>query len=285
MINIISQLNQTGILWMMGWCLSFTITMSIAKYISHEAPVVMIVFMRCLFGFIILLPLIYKKGIEIYHTQQLKWHLFRILCACFAIGCTYTAYTRLPLSFATSIGFTSPMMVALLSMIALKDYLTGKQWLALFLGYCGVLIMTDPQANGDYTGMLIALGANLFAAMAMLTVKKLTKTEDALTIMVYSATGILLVSSIVASMYWQPLSLRANLCLCMMGIIATSSQWLYIQAMRIGRPALLASFEYSRLVLAIPLGIWFFGESISATLLLGSVFIIASNAYMARTST
>ncbi len=276
--------SNTGIPWMIGWCFTFTVTMSIAKFLSQDTSIIMMVFIRCFFGFLVLVPFMLRKGTELFHIKQHGWYVFRILCASIAMTCTYTAYTRLPLAFATSVGFTSPIIIALLSMLVFRDYLTWRQWSAVIVGYLGVLTMVNPQAGSDYVGIAIALCANIFTAMAILVTKQLTKTEDSMSILIYTTTGIFVLVSLCVPFAWHPPSIQTTALLCLMGTIATFSQWLYVQAIKCGRPALLASFEYSRLVLAIPIGLWVFSESPSVALFFGSIMIIASNAYMAYSS-
>ncbi len=272
-----SHFSPMSIIWVLLWATSFSISMSIVKLLDQDISAVMIVFIRLSFGLVFFTPFILKAGLRNMKTQKFPLHLLRIIFMCSAMVCTYHAYSHLPLAFATSIGFTGPMITTLLAILILRDKVSWLHWLLIILGYAGVLVLVRPDAVELDPAVLVALMANFFASCAIITVKKLHKTESSMQIMFYTNVFGLLLVGLAASFMWKTPSQQDMVFLAMLGITGTFSQFCYIQALKKGKPSLIAPFEYSRLVFAIPIGVMFFAEIPTLWTILGSFVIIISN--------
>ena len=193
---------------------------------------------------------------------------------------TYYTYTTIPLSLATSIGFTGPIIIASLSCIILKEKVSKTQWLAIILGYGCVLIIVQPVTFVLSHGIFTAILANLFAGLAIIITKILTTSEDKKTILLYCNTAVLLIMGILSIFTWTTPSTKSIILLLCMGATAMSYQYCLVQAMSIGKPSVLAPFEYARLLFAIPIGIILFNEAISIWMIIGSIILVACNSYI-----
>ena len=83
----------------------------------------------------------------------------------------------MPIAFATSIGFTAPLMTTLIANFILKEEVGVKRWVAMFFGYGGVLVMVRPGFVDIEPAMWMALLANVLASASIITINQLTKTE------------------------------------------------------------------------------------------------------------
>ncbi len=282
---MLNSLYKTGILWMLAWCAIFTLYMAVIKTAGHDVNIVTMVFVRSLFGCLALLPFYSKQNIRTFKTRRHKIYLLRALCIVIAMICTYTACTHLPLSFATAINNTRPVMIAVLSIFILQDIINPKQWLAVLISYAGVWFLVSPELGGSYFGIGMALCGNLFAGIGFLLVKKLTDSDPPTIILLYSNALTLLFIGIITPFYWQMPSLEKFYLLLLMGTLGVAAQACYVQAIQKGRPALLDCFEHSRLLIAVPIGIIWFGEMLTSVIVIGSLCILMGNMYIARTAT
>ena len=276
--------NLRGMVWMLMWSVAFTCAMSIIKFIGHDVPVAMKVFMRVFFGFCFIVPSLLNAGVTKLKTDIFSAHAVRaviIMCSTF---CTYYAYTHLPLALATSIGFTGPLMTTVLAIIILKERVDLARWIALIMGYIGVVIVIQPQSIGlsvnTDTAIGVALMANLFASIGFITLKKLTRTQSAVQILIYANVIAVLTTSIIAVFHWQTPTLYQLWLLIALGALGATTQICSIKAYRYAQPSFLAPFEYSRLVLSIPIGFYMFDEYPNTLSLLGSAIIIAATLYI-----
>lgn len=265
---------------MLSWACLFSMTMTFIKMLDSEIPIVMVVFMRLLFGIFAFMPLMLKEGFSNLKTTRLPLHLFRVVLTCAALGSTYYAYAHLPMAFAASIGFTAPLISTVLALLILNEKVGFKKWIAIIIGYCGVLVMVKPEGGIWSFAVFIALFANVFAGGVRIVIKKLSTTDSSIQIMMYNNIfSLLLVGSIVV-FYWHVPSLYDIFLLFLIGGFGTFSQYSYIKALEYGDISLCAPFEYSRLLFAVPIGLVFFAEIPTQWTIIGSLIIVSCNIFL-----
>lgn len=261
--------------------------------IDPSIPTSIKVLIRASFGLFFFSPIIFKDGFKVFHSNKPRLQLTRILYMSVAMGGTYYTYSNLPFTLAISIGFTGPIFTAALSYFILKDRLSWGQWGSIIVGYIGVLIMTNPQGeinNAVYVGIL----ANIFTGLSLIYAKKLTRIDSRNTIVILGSIGVIITSSVWTLGYWlmnvyqNPLASSiwiwpdwSDVKLLMgMGFLGAFSQIAYITALKHASPSFLAPFEYSRLVIAVPLGL-LLGENLPQHQeFIGILLIIISTLYM-----
>jgi drug/metabolite transporter (DMT)-like permease len=275
--------QSKSVLWILNWSLMHTLLMSCAKAVNPDLNIFTMVFVRAVFGVVFLLPLMHGTGWKkTFVTKNLKLQLVRAVIVLFALASSYYAYRNLVLNLATSIGFTQPLIITILALLFLGERVRYGQWLALMIGYGGVFCFVNPfSATFDPT-IFVALLANLFSSTAIILTKVLSRTDKNITIMSYSYVGLLLISGILVMNFWVTPKFFDLVILFAMGGLGTLSQYSYITALKYGNASFVAPFEYSRLVIAIPIGYFVFGEGMSWITIVGAVVIIFSNLYIAR---
>ncbi len=286
--------NLKGAIWVLVYCVSFTVSMSVHKLVNPAIPVAFKIFIRTCFGLLFFTPLIYKEGKRIFSSHNYRLHILRIGLMSVAMGGTYFTYTHIPLTLAVTIGFSGPIFTAILSYFILKDKLSIDQWLAVLIGYIGVLIMINPTGSITNT-IYIAILGNIFTGLNLIYAKKLTKIDPKNTIVILGNIGVIITSGVWSAIYWginlnNPLSdiiltfptSSEFLILGVMGCLGAFSQIAYITALSYSSPAFLGPFEYTRLVLAVPIGLAL-GEAFPTFQeQLGIFIIILSTLYMTR---
>ena len=252
-----------------------------AKWLLADYSLPQFVFLRSIFGVsFFLLTARFYGGFGSLKTKRWKWHLFRTLLATGAMFGFFYGLSRMPLVNALTIAFTAPLFVTGLSVPFLGEHVGWRRWMAVIIGFIGVLIVLRP-GTGMFTpaaiGVIIA--ALCYAGLA-LTARKLAATESSFSLAVYVVTGPFLVSStMIAGNYTAPdangwlLFIMAGLCsaLAWVGIVG---------GYRRAPPAMLAPFEYTALIGAAIAGYLIWDEVPDIWVVAGGLVIIGSGLFI-----
>ena len=257
--------------------LFLSILMSLAKQLHTDIPTKLVVFIRSCFGLILFLPVIIANRHAIQKTTKLPLHILRIILTVTAMLCTYYAYRNLPIVFTTSIGMSSPLFTTTLSFMILKEHIAGTKWLAVIVGYTGVIIILRPTSFEFDLGTLSAITANILAATSIIVVKILSRYDSAITIMFYTTIGIVIISGLYSFNVWQKIHLQDLALLFAMGFLGATSQFCLINAVKYSSPSFVAPFEYTRIFFATLIGITIFNETLSICTVAGSALILLSS--------
>ncbi|MGH6786035.1 MAG: DMT family transporter [Novosphingobium sp.] len=212
-------------------------------------------------------------------TARLGAHARRAASGTFGMTLTFGAPLLLPLAVSTTLGFTTPLFAVLLSALVLRERVGRIRWLAVALGFAGVLVIAQPgQAAIPALGALVGLGAGFMVAVISIQVRDLGKTEEPLTTVFWFAA----ISSPVLALalpfvvtghtplQWQ-LLLAA-------GALGCAGQLLLTAALRFGQVASVIVMDYTALVWATLYGWALWDELPPASTWLGAPLIIAAGA-------
>lgn len=217
---------------------------------THAIPQVM--FFR---NFIGMLPVIWlvtrRRDYHLFKTQHLSGHFVRGFVGFFSMCCIFWAYKMLPLANATAILFASPLILTSLSVVLLDEKVGRHRWTAVIIGLAAVLFMLQPAAgNGEALGSIIGMCAAILMAFAMVSIRKLSKTEHSLTIVFYFGIFCTLMSGVWMLTVWThptPVSLFYLLMTGLLGGIAqVGMTYAYAQA----PAAYVSAFSYFGIIFA-----------------------------------
>ena len=241
-----------------------------------------IVFFRCLIGFLLLIPLLIKTRGAAIRTKRPFMHFLRTSLGITGMFCMFWSVTHMPLADATAIAFSRPLFMIVLAFIFLGEVVGWKRGFATVVGFMGILIMTRPFTEGfDPTALIAAAGA-LFAAIAVVAVKKLTLTEPIMTIMFYYTLWTTVISAIPAALVWQPPTLQEMGVLTIIGILGVVGQTAMTQGLKLGEATYVIPFDYLRIIYAGLYGIVLFNEVPAMVSVAGATVIVASSFYILR---
>ena len=277
MLSIPQRLHS--IFWMLAWAGFFSLAMSMVKTLEN-VPTATVVFVRFVLSIILIIPLLLRQKKGTIATKKIYFHGMNAVFRIIAIWSTYYAYSKLPMGLAASIGYTGPMIAIVLAIFLLREKVGWRKWVAVIIGYSGVLVMVQPENADINTAVFIALLANLCSSLAKITTKSLTKTETAAQVVFYGNFIALLISALFAGYQWETPAVEAWPILVGIGIAGSCSQFSYIKALEIGNVSLVAPFEYLRLLFAIPVGYFFFGEVLTDHHIWGCVIIVGCSLYL-----
>ena len=215
-------------------------------------------------------------------TTRLPDHARRAVLGMTGMFFTFGAPVLLPLAVATTFGFTTPVFAVILSALLLKEQVGPVRWLAVALGFAGIVVIAQPgHAAIPAFGAAVGLGAGFMVALISIQVRDLGRTEESLSIVFWfaliSAPILALGLPFYASAHtpWQWFLLLGG------GFLGLVGQLLLTASLRYGQVASVIVMDYSALVWATLYGWLIWTELPPASIWLGAPLIIAAGAVIA----
>ncbi len=169
-------------------CLStvaFAIMHASVRYVSADFPPFQIAFFRNLFGLAFLVPFFVGAGFTQMRTRRLGLHAFRGLINVCAMLMVFTSLSITPLATVTALSFTAPIFATVLSFFFLGERFRLYRWMAIVVGFLGMLIILRPGNIALEPGALLAAGAAVLWAIAMIVTKILSRTESSVAVVAW----------------------------------------------------------------------------------------------------
>nr|WP_092179823.1 DMT family transporter [Devosia sp. YR412]SEP76135.1 Threonine/homoserine efflux transporter RhtA [Devosia sp. YR412] len=227
---------------------------------------------------VFVLPL---RGWSLFATGNWKLEVARGFCLLASTGGNFLSMRYLPLTITGALLFTSPLMICALSGPLLGETVGWRRWLAIAVGFVGILIIIRPGTEAFHPAALLSLMAAFFAALFSIVTRKLAGVDGAMTQQIYAGGIALIVVTPFAftDFAWpsQPISWVAFFTLGTAGVLG---HLLISVAHRYATPATLAPFNYLQL-LYLALASWLvFNQPPDNWFALGASIIILSGLYI-----
>lgn len=273
--------NIQGIAWALLATGLFSATAAMAKFAVTEYHVLQILFFRQLVLLISTVPSVARGFPEVLKTRHPFLHGARLLGSFIALSASIWAVAVLPLTTAVTLGFAQIFFVALLAIWLLRESVGPHRIAAVVTGFLGVLIVMRPGAEGliNLYALIPLLGAS-GAALAIISVRRLSQTDSAATLLFYQALFIGLLAGIPLFWLWTAPDLNDLLFLLAMGLVATLAQWAGVKALKLGEASVVSNIQYSQLIYAAIFGFVFFDEIPDGYTVIGACVIIMSALYI-----
>ncbi|MEI2383817.1 DMT family transporter [Breoghania sp. JC706] len=272
--------NARGALWILAAAFFFTIMTTLIKVAGQRIHVTEILLVRQIVMTIIVAPTIIGSFPSSLRTARPELHLMRIVLASGAMVFGFTAVIHLPLADATAISFAKSFFVTIFAILILKETVGLHRWGAVVVGFMGVLVMLNPTGEGTMNvyGLMAVAGAAC-AAMVMILIRQMTRTDRPVTILTYQACGVGLIMIVPTWIYWVTPTPTELAILLAIGVVAWCAQMCNIQAFRAGEATAIASLDYTRLLYATAFGVLVFDQWPGLTTFAGAAIIIAASLY------
>jgi drug/metabolite transporter (DMT)-like permease len=253
-----------------------------AKGILVSYSLEQFVFLRSLIGLAIFLLLAKQfGGPGSLRTSRWGWHLLRTFFAAGAMFGFFYGLARMPLVDALTLGFTAPLIVTALSVPILGEHVGWRRWVAVIVGFAGVLIILRPGTQPIAFAHIAVLFSSFCYACLATTARKLADTESSYSLSVYVVTGPLLISSsVLTGGGWQAPDLEGWLLFAAAGTCSVIAWIGIIGGYRRASPAMLSPFEYTALVGGAIAGYLIWDEVPDRWVTIGALVIIASGLFV-----
>lgn len=272
-----------GLLWSATSGALFTVLNAIARGLSLQLDPMQVQFLRFLFGFLVMLPLVWHAGWRTYWPHNLGGQFTRGAVHTVGLVLWFLALPRLPLADTTAIGFTTPIFIMIGAGIFLREPMRWERWAATVAGFLGVLIVVGPKLSGSGGGwhLLMLASAPVFAASFLIT-KVLTRSEGAGVIVIWQALSVTLFSIPMAVLIWRAPTPLQWLAFVLCGLLGSAGHYCLTRSFRATDISSTQSARFLDLVWASALGWLMFADVPTQTTLAGGVLICAATLWVAR---
>ncbi len=262
--------------------LSFAFSAAIIKFTSTSLPNESIVFFRNFFGLAILIPLVFRAEANILKTDCLHLHLLRSGVGMGAMYAFFYALGQISLGDSMLIKSTIPLIIPFISAVWLQEKITSRIIIAGALGFLGVFLILEPNGDNNWAN-LVALASSFMAAVAFVTVRKLSATEPPLRIVAYFAIFGLTISSVPMIANWQTPTISQYIMLIGIGLTTTIGQLLLTRGYQNAPASSVGIFTYTSVPFGTFLGWLVWHELLDTNSIFGAMLIVLAGWVILRT--
>ncbi len=274
---------RLGILYMVASVFLFSIQNAIGKWLAQSYPIPMLVFFR---SAVALLPsyllVMHAGGHAVLRTLRPGAQFGRAAIWGGSSVASFVAYHLLPLAVAVALTFAAPLLLTALSWPILKERVGRARWIAVSVGFVGVLAMAHPSGAGNGVGMASAILCALCNAVGALTVRDLCRTDPTASIVFYTALFMTLMALPVLPFFWVTPGITDFALFCSIGLIGGVSQYWTTQALYFAPAAAVSPFNYTALVWGSLIGFVVWGDLPTAPMIVGATIVTLSGLYLLR---
>ena len=257
---------------------------AITKWLTQDYPVSQVWGLRTLF---VLIPIALLAprygGYRALLPHRIKPQLLRAVLFLSTTLLIVTGLSLLPLAQMVTIVFSSPIFIAALAPIFLKEQVSTTRWLTIGIGFIGVLVILRPDPTTIGISALIAVAASLSSALRDIVTRKISHTESSLSILFCSSMFVIVIALAGAPwLSWREVMPLGWALLLVNGILNGAAHFLIIEALRLGEASVIAPYKYSALIWGALFGIVLWGDIPDVWMIVGAAMIVISGLYLLR---
>ena len=246
------------------------------KLAQNDANVFTVGFLRFLFGLFIILPFIINSKFTIYKTNNFKFHLSRSILNVPMMILGFAALMYIPLEQIKAIGFLSPIIVVIMSVIILKERIYIIRILALIIGFIGVIIILRPGIIEINVGAYMVLLSGLLWSTVIIITKFMSKEDSPMTILTYQYSLVTFLTLPLAIYFWTSPSFDTILFSILAAITGTILHLCINHSYRLADLSVIQPVWFTQLVFASFFGFTIFGEIPDGWTWAGGILVFSS---------
>ena len=274
--------NQLGFLYMFLSIIGFSLMDVIVKW-SVDYPVGQVLFFRGFFGIIFYFFIIPRERLhDFYKTKRPGLHSLRCIAGLIAIIAIFIALRKLPLATVVSISFAAPIFTTIFSIFLLSEKVGIYRWLAVLVGFIGILIITEPGISNLNIYYIFPIIFCLGLSYVAITLRQLSTTEPVWLISLFFSIAITFLSFLTLPFGWVMPSINHFLILSLVGIFGGVSNLWLSQSYKYSEVSLVTPLKYLTLVFAIIFGYFIWDEIPTIKTLIGALLVIVSTLIIFR---
>ena len=280
-MHLFKSKESVGILFGIFAYLSFSILDAIQKTLVLHHSIFQLLLVK--YFFVLCLSLFESKrknNYLFYKSKNIKLQIFRSLLSMIESGCFVLSFKYLSLANAHSVGSLAPVIVVALSAIILKEKVSPKTWIAIFIGFIGVLIILRPTSSIFDPKALLPLIAAFILGLYQIVTKKVSKHDTNETSLFYTSLIGLIVMSLLSSKFWTPVDKSSYSMFIGIGIFFSLGLYLQIIALSKARASIIQPFHYTLIFWAIIFGYIFYNDIPDMFTVIGAVIITCSGIFV-----
>ena len=274
--------NQLGFLYMFLSVCAFSVMDLIVKW-SDNYPLGQVIFFRGFFGIVFYYFIIPKQRIkDFYITKRPLLHLSRCFFGLLALLSIFTALRNLPLATVVSISFAAPIFTTIFSIFFLKEKVGYFRWLAVLIGFIGILIISEPGLSSLNIYYIFPVIFVLGMSYVAISIRQLSSTEPVWLISLFFSATITIAGLVTIPFGWLLPDFKDLVLLSMIGLFGGMANLWLSQSYKFSEVSLVTPLKYLALVFAIIFGFLIWDEIPSNKTLIGAILVIASSVIIFR---
>jgi drug/metabolite transporter (DMT)-like permease len=259
---------------------------AVSKYLTETFPLGQVICLRQAAALLAMVPyIVWVTGGASLRVHAWGRQIARGAMFCVSAALMVTSLSLLPLATVTAITFVGPIFVALLSASMLGERVNTARWIAIAVGFAGVLIAVRPTSAAFEWALLIPLATAFASSMRDIMSRQLSRTDSSISIL-FVSTGIVMLAGLMTLPFgWEPVSWSAAGWFLVAGTLHAAANFLMIEAFRLGAAAMIAPFRYTSLLWALLIGFVVWGDVPDPWIMAGGAVIILGGILMLRSET
>ncbi len=261
---------------------AFSIMDIIVKWSEHY-PLGEVLFFRGFFGILFYFFVIPRDRIKnFYYTKRAGLHFLRCIFGLIALLAIFIALRNLPLATVVSISFAAPIFTTIFSIFFLKEKIGFFRWLAVFVGFFGIIIITEPGFSSLNIYYIFPIIFCLGLSYVAIAIRQLSTTEPVWLISLNFSVAITTASIFTIPFGWIMPDIKDLILLSLIGVFGGVANLWLSQSYKFSEVSLVTPLKYLALIFAIIFGFFIWGEVPTLKTLLGAVLVIISSIIIFR---
>ena len=274
--------NQLGFLYMFLSVCAFSIMDLIVKW-SDTYPLGEVLFFRGFFGILFYFFIIPKQRVKnFYYTKRAGLHFLRCVFGLIALIAIFIALRNLPLATVVSISFAAPIFTTIFSIFFLSEKVGFYRWLAVFVGFFGIIIITEPGFSSLNIYYIYPIIFCLGLSYVAIAIRQLSTTEPVWLISLNFSAAITIVSLFTIPFGWIMPNVQDLFLLSLIGVFGGVANLWLSQSYKFSEVSLVTPLKYLALVFAIFFGYFIWDEVPTIKTLSGALLVIISSIIIFR---
>ena len=274
--------NQLGFLYMFLSVCAFSIMDLIVKW-SDTYPLGEVLFFRGFFGVLFYFFIIPKQRVKnFYYTKRAGLHFLRCVFGLIALIAIFIALRNLPLATVVSISFAAPIFTTIFSIFFLSEKVGFYRWLAVFVGFFGIIIITEPGFSSLNIYYIYPIIFCLGLSYVAIAIRQLSTTEPVWLISLNFSAAITIVSLFTIPFGWIMPNVQDLFLLSLIGVFGGVANLWLSQSYKFSEVSLVTPLKYLALVFAIIFGYYIWDEVPTIKTLSGALLVIISSIIIFR---
>lgn len=276
------QNTRLGIWLMILTTAVFSVQDGISRHLAGEYNVLMVVMIRYWF-FAAFVIAIAKRQVgsvrAALYTRQPLVQSFRSALLALEICTLVAGFTLMGIIDSQAIFIAYPLLIAALSGPILGERVGWRRWLAIGVGFIGVLIIIRPGFGVFSPAALLPLVSALMFAVYGLLNRYVARQDSAATTFYWNGTVGCVVMSVIGIWFWEPMTAPDwawMLLLCCVGMLG---HYLLIRVYAIAEASAVQPFAYLQLFFGALVGIYIFGETLQPNVIIGAAVVIGAGLF------
>jgi drug/metabolite transporter (DMT)-like permease len=268
-----------GIALMLAGVGFFSLGDALGKFLVATYSVGELLLLRAVASLILMAPLIWRSRAAVPKVQRPALQALRVALSISEIAAFFAAAVYLPLADIITFYLAAPIFVTALSAILLGEHVDVRRWIAVGIGFCGVLIALRPSGGVFGWPAAIALGGSVAFAFLMVVTRSLRGTPD-IVLASMQFFGLFLFGIVVAPVGWLTPGPRDFCFFMLAGGLAVLASLCVNRSLKLAPASVVVPYQYSMIIWAAVFGYLVFGDVPQVATIVGAAIIIGAGFYI-----